>query len=56
MSIVHGQTAGLIKMPLGKKIVLGSGQIVLDGDPTPFGPCLLWRNGRPSQLLLSMQM
>jgi len=27
---------------------------VLDGDPAPpiFGPCLLWPNGRPSQLLL----
>jgi len=38
------------------------GHIVLDGDPAPpspkghsppiFGPCLLWSNGRPSQLLL----
>ena len=35
---------------------------MLDGDPAPskmgtapplFGPCLLWPNGRPSQLLLS---
>jgi len=59
-----GQTAGWIKMPLDKKIGLGTGRIVLHGDPgsspsqkgysTPgFGPCLLWPNGRPSQLLLS---
>ena len=45
-------------------IGLGPSHIVLDGDPaTPtergtavpslFGPCLLWRNGRPSQQLLS---
>jgi len=39
----------------------GQGDIVLDGDPAPlkgahppiFGPCLLWPNGGPSQLLLS---
>jgi len=41
----------------------GPGDIVLDGDPAPprkgtqqpplFGPCLLWPNGHPSQLLLS---
>ena len=58
-----GQTAGWIKMPLGIKIGLGPGHIVLHGDPTPspirgtapqiFGPCLLWPNGRQSQLLLS---
>jgi len=49
------QTAGWIKMPLGTKIGLGPGRIVLygDGAPTIFGPCLLWPNGRPSQLLLS---
>jgi len=50
-------------MPLGMKVSLGSGHIVLDGDPAPppikrstapiFGSCLLWPNGRPSQLLLS---
>ena len=50
-------------MPLGMKVILGPGHIVLDGDPAPakrhksprpiFGPCLLWPNGRPSQLLLS---
>jgi len=49
-------------MPLGTKVGLGPGQIVLDGDPAPpkkgaqppiFDPCLLWPNGRPSQLLLS---
>ena len=49
-------------MKLGREVGLGLGHIVLDGDPpsspqrgTPpnFGPCLLWPNGRPSQLLLS---
>ena len=50
-----GQTAGWIKMPLGVEVGLGSGHIVLDGDPalpppkvhSPpiFGPCLLWPNG-----------
>jgi len=50
-------------MPLGKDVGLGPGDIVLDGDPAlprkgaqqpPLcGPCLLWPNGRPSQLLLS---
>jgi len=59
-----GQTVRRIKMKLGMEIGLGPGHIVLDGDPaTPngnghnslplFGPCLLWPNGRPSQLLLS---
>jgi len=59
-----GQTAGSIKMPLGMKVSLGPG-LVLYGDlcrPSPpkghipqfsVGPCLLWPNGRPSQLLLS---
>jgi len=57
-----GQTAGWIKMPLGMAVNLGPGRIVLDGDPAPhpergtaasplFGPCPLWPNGRPSQLL-----
>jgi len=50
-------------MPLGTKAGLGPGGIVLHGDPAPspkrgtappiFCPCLLWPNGRPSQLLLS---
>ena len=59
-----GQTAGWIKMPLGAKVGLGPGHIVLHGDPALplpkgaeshpiFGPCLLWPNGRPSQPLLS---
>jgi len=48
-------------MPLGTDVGLGPGHIVLDGEPAPpwkwvqhstlFGPCLLWTNGRPSQLL-----
>jgi len=53
-----------IKMPLGAEVGLGPGDIVLDEDPAPltqsgttvsplFGPHLLWRNGRPSQQLLS---
>jgi len=42
-------------MPLGVKVGLGPGHIVVDGDPAPlpekgaqppiFGPCLLWPNG-----------
>jgi len=50
-------------MPLGTEIGLDPGHIVSDEDPVPhgkghsspplFGPCLLWPNGRPSQLLLS---
>ena len=49
-----GQTAGLIKMLLGTKVGLSSGNSVLDGDPAPspqgvepaiFGPWLLWPNG-----------
>jgi len=60
-----GQTVGWIKTPLGKEVGLGPGDIVLDGDPASisrrkgaqqpplFGPCLLWPNGRPSQIPLS---
>jgi len=55
-------------MPLGStEVGLGPGRIVLNGDPIAppppkngghspsqiFGPCLLWPNGRPYQLLLS---
>jgi len=32
-----GQTAGWIKMPLGREVGLSPGDIVLDGDPAP--PC-----------------
>jgi len=51
-------------MPLGTKVSLGPGRIVLHEDPGRppqkkksaqsliFGQCLLWSNGRPSQLLL----
>jgi len=44
-----GQTVGWIKIKLGVEVGLGSGHIVLDGDPAPlpkraqppiFGPCL----------------
>ena len=54
-----GQTAAWIKMLLGMEIGLGPGHIVLYGDPAPLpkkrrhSSCLLWPNGRPSQLLLS---
>ena len=52
------QMVGWIKMKLGMPVGLGSGHIVLDGDPAPlpkkaggappspiFGPFLLWSNG-----------
>ena len=59
-----GQTVGWTEMPLGTEVGLGPGDSALDGDPAPpptergtapplFGPCLSWRNGRPSQLLPS---
>jgi len=58
-----GQRAGWIKMPLGTKVGLGPGRIVLHADAAPppkrgtapqfLVPCLLWPNGCPSQLLLS---
>jgi len=54
------QTAGWIKMPLGMKtqatLCYMRTQLLLlkkGTEPPVFGPCLLWRNGRPSQLLLS---
>ena len=52
-----GQTAGMIKMPLGTDSGLGPGDIMLDRDPASpaqkrgtavpqlFGPCLLWLKG-----------
>jgi len=49
-----GQTAGWIKMPLGREVGFGPGDVVLDGDPAPprgtasnFRPMsvLLWPNG-----------
>jgi len=50
-----GQTAGWIKMPLGREVGFDPGDIVLDGNPAPppkgaqqpqlFSPCLLWPNG-----------
>jgi len=30
-----GQTVGWIKMPLAAEVVLGPGDILLDGDPDP---------------------
>ena len=51
-----GQMAGLIKMPVGTEVNLGPGHIVGRKGHTSsplFGQCLLWPNGRPSQLLLS---
>ena len=32
-----GQTAGWIKMPLGREVDRGPGEIVLDGEPSPKG-------------------
>jgi len=53
--LYYGQTATWIKMPLGKEVGLGPGDIVLDGDPAPppqkggtapiFRLCLFWPNG-----------
>ena len=48
-------------MKLGMQVGLGLGHIVLNATQLPprgaqppiFGPCLLWPNGRPFQLLLS---
>jgi len=34
--VYYGQTARGIKMPLGREVDLGPGDIVLDGDPFPF--------------------
>jgi len=40
-----GQTIGWMKMPLGREVCLGPGDIVLDGDPAP--PSLVaWSSGR----------
>jgi len=48
-----GQTAKCIRVPLSTEVGLGSGDIVLDGEPAPllkgaqppiFGPCVLWHN------------
>ena len=55
-SLLCGQTAGCIKMPLGTEVGLGLRDIVFDLDPAIprkradrphpiFGPCLLWPNG-----------
>jgi len=59
-------TAGWMKTPLGTEVDLGSGHIVLDGDPAPprerewtqqppphFSAHVYCGYGRPSQLLLS---
>jgi len=52
------QTVGQIKMQLGVQVGIGSGHIVLDGQPGPtpkkgkapiFGPYLLWPNGSMDQ-------
>jgi len=59
--VCYDQTAGWINMPLDTKVGLGPGHTVTWGPSHPqkeaqppiFSPCLLWPNGRPSQLLLS---
>jgi len=35
MLVYCSQTVGWIKMPLGRELGLGPGDIVLDGDPAP---------------------
>jgi len=59
VTLVHcDQTVGWIKMPLATEIGLGPCDIVSAPSrkgaqqPPPFGPRLLWPNGRPSQQLL----
>ena len=62
--IYSGQTAGWIKMPLGTKVSLDQSHVhcarwgpsshQTGNSPTIFGPCLLWLNGRPSQLALRL--
>jgi len=62
MSVVAKRLDGS-RCHFGTEVDLGPGHIVLDRDPalprkghsSPplFGQCLLWPNGRPSQLLLS---
>jgi len=60
--VYRGQTVGWIKTALGVEVGLGSGHIVLDGNPAPrpppkklaqqppiFGPRLLWPNGWMNQ-------
>jgi len=52
---------------LGKKVGLGPGHIVLDGDPVGtqpphsspsplFGPCLLWLNLRPRPISATAEL
>jgi len=36
--VYYGQTVGWIKMKLGMQLCLGTGHIVLDGDPAPHPP------------------
>ena len=43
--VCFGQTAGWIKMPLGTKVGLGPGYIVLNGDRAPLPP----KNGHSPQ-------
>jgi len=60
VTLVHfGQTVRWIKTKVGRKVGLGHGHIVYDGDPTRppqrgtapeiFGPYLLWPNGPMDQ-------
>ena len=51
-----GPTPGWIKMPLGTEVGLDPRDTVRWGSSSPLQKrctCLLWPNGRPSQLLLS---
>jgi len=63
--VYFSQTAGWIRIPLGREVGFGSGNIVFDGDPAPphrkglssphFSAIFVVANtgNRPSQLLLS---
>ena len=60
-----GQTVGWIRMKLGMQVGLGTGHIVLDGDPAPlpqrsrapiFGPYMLWQNGWMIKMPLGMEV
>jgi len=56
--VCSDQTAGWIKMSLGREVVLGPGHIVLDGDPAPppkgaqfrSMSISMWRSGVPESL------